>query len=171
MNSKKTLFILFFLFLFLFPLFSKTDVFAEVDNFQEIPREQINPDAGSKYLIKRFKEKVFMFFKFDLNSKIVYYQVLLDRRLGELAYIAENRNIAHIETTSSRYESTAGQLAQILIVNKNKEKLLEVKQKFKDHLLGLAKIQDSFLSSSAEWRFIENDINSLKLYSQQIDDY
>jgi len=169
MIAKKILII--FLFLFLFFSFLRVDVFAKVDNFQEIPREQINPDARSKYLVKRFKEKVTLFFKFDLNSKLDYYQVLLDKRLAELAHIADNKNVAYIETTSSRYESTAGQLTQILIDNKSKEKFLEVKQKFTGHLLVLAKIQDNFLSSTAEWRFIENDINSLKIYFRQIADF
>lgn len=169
MNTKKILLTL--LFLFFSFLFFKVDVFAKVDNFQEILREQINPDAGSKYLVKRFKEKVFLFFKFDSNSKLDYYEVLLDKRLAELVYIVVNNDIAHIETTSSRYESTAGQLTQILLDNKSDENFLKVKQKFTDHLLVLVKIQDNFLSSTAQWRFVENDINSLKIYSQQIDDF
>lgn len=156
------------LFVFFFTSFFNKLVFAEAEVIPAIQREQINPDAGNRYLVKRFKEKVILFFKFSPDSKVDYYQTLLDKRLAELVYIADNKNIAFIETTSSRYESTAGQLTEMLVKLDNKDKFSATEKKFGEHLLILDQAQRNFMQPSAEWRFVQNDINSVKIYSQQI---
>lgn len=148
--------------------FAGTTVFAQDGNTQLVPKEEINPNAGTRYLVKRLKEKLILFLKFDQESRISYIQTLLDKRLSELAYISDNKNTAFIETTSSRYESTAGQLTEALIKFNNPAKEKDAKEKFANHLEILSKIQTNFSPTTAEWRFIENDINSLRIYSQQI---
>lgn len=131
--------------------------------------ESTNPNQGLQYGIKRVKEKIRLLLSFSSESKITYYQVLLKVRLAELKYVVDNRDIADIETTTQRYSSTVGELTDLVINNQ----LDNRKQETKDLLLNQLKVVDalkgSYDNTTAEWRFVENDSNYLKIYISKLD--
>lgn len=134
-----------------------------------LPRfEQVNPDKPFEYGIKRLTEKIELIFQITPERKASFYKKLLQRRFSELVYVVEKKDIGNIEKTSQRYETAAGQLAD-LIVNKNlnseKKPTVEL---FLEHSKIIEKIKNNFEFNSAEWRFVENDINSLKIYLEEL---
>lgn len=152
--------------------FSPTSsVLAQEISLERIKVERVNPDSQLAYKAKRLKEKIIMFFKFSPKRKAGYYKVLLNRRLSELRYIVESENIAHIEKTSQRYEATAGQLAELIIEKNIKEEVNSAIDLFTTHQLITEKLRDNFSYDTAEWRFVMNDFNSLKIYSEKLSSF
>ncbi len=133
--------------------------------------ERIYPDSGFKYNLKRLEEKVTLLFKFTSSGKEKYMQSLLEERLLELEYIAETKNIAFIETTSQRYEATAGQLAEFLMAKSLRADAGKIKDQFQKHSEILKYFRDLFSYDTAEWRLMQNDINSLKIYSDSLSSF
>lgn len=148
------------LLLLIFPLFVFTpSVYATA---------RIYPDSVSKYNFKRLGEKTILLLNFFPSGKVKYMQKLMEERLLELEYITETKNIAHIEKTSQRYEATAGQLTELIIVKSLRRDAGRVKDKFDKHTEMLKFLRSQFGQDTAEWRFVQNDINSLKIYSDRL---
>lgn len=139
---------------------------AKTNVWETISKETVNPDMSSQYLVKRLKEKVTLIFKFGVDSRIEYLSQLMDKRLSELAYIGENKDTANIEKTSSRYESTAGQLTDFVI--EKGRGTFELKSLFERHVPILENTREVYSFESSEYRFIQNDINTLKILSDKL---
>jgi len=133
--------------------------------------DRIYPDSVFKYNLKRLEEKVVLFINFSPSSKAKYMQNLLEEREFELEYITETKNIAHIEKTSQRYESSAGQLAEYIKINRLKSLVGSTNDKFEKHAERLKFFRDQFDYRTAEWRFVQNDINSLNIYSKALSSF
>lgn len=130
--------------------------------------EKVNPNDGTSYTVKRIGEKFMLLTKLTSNSKVGYYKKLLARRLSELLYVIDGKDIANIEKTSQRYETTAGQLTE-LILKKNltgqKESIIGL---FDNHSKIIESVKEKFSYDTGERRLVQNDINSLKIYSDQL---
>lgn len=151
------------LLLLIFPLFIFTpSVYAAA---------RIYPDSVSKYNFKRLGEKIILLLNFSPSSKVKYIQKLMEERLLELEYITETKNIAHIEKTSQRYETTAGQLTELIIIKSLRKYIGPAKDKFDKHTEILKFLRSQFKQDTAEWRFVQNDINSLKIYSDKLSSF
>lgn len=166
MGVYKYLFLILFAFTFL--LFNDVDLAYSQEQGIDIQYEKVNPDNSSKYLGKRLKEKIILFFNFSHRSKANYYQDLLGKRLAELKYIVDKKDLAHIEKTSQRYEATAGMLTERIIdegLTDQKESSISL---FKKHMKIIDNIKNTFEYGTAEYRFVVNDHNSLKIYSDKL---
>ena len=144
-------------------------LFVTPSNVYAIGR--IYPDSFYAYNGKRLWEKIVLLTKFSPTSKVKYMQKLLNERELELEYIIETKNSAHIEKTSQRYETTAGQLAEFIIKRSLKRSVGTTKDKFDKHTVILNYFKNEFSQDTAEWRFVQNDINSLKIYSDKLSSF
>lgn len=130
--------------------------------------EKINPHDSISYAFKRLKEKIVLRFQFNTDSKIKYYEKLLNVRFSELVLIIENKEAANIEKSSQRYETTAGLLTdEILKSTLNTEKDVVTKI-FAEHSKVLESIKTKYEYDTAERRLVQNDINSLNIYKDKL---
>lgn len=141
-------------------LFSFNSVSAEII----VPQESVNPPDGLPYLMKRIQEKIGLFFSFSNDNKIKNYKKLVTVRLSELKFIVEKKEMAYFEQTTLRYFSTAGQFTSFLINSNKKNEFTSVRDEFKSHIPVLENLRDNYDSTTAEWRFIQDDINYIKGY-------
>lgn len=147
--------ILFILVLFLAPV----RVFAQ---------ERVNPGDDYRYVIKRLQEKVKLLLITSPVKKISFHSKLIDVRLSELKYVVERKDIANFQTASQRYSATAGQATDFVLKkgsNEAKEKLVE---QFKSHIPPLVNLQTPYIPDNSEWRFLQDNINSLESYISRL---
>ena len=131
-------------------------------------QEKINPDSGITYKTKRLKEKIALVLKFSNLSKASYLEKLLERRLYELKYIVENKQIAYLENSSQRYETSAGILTEFVLAKNVKSKKEELITMFRQHQKDIEKIRDNYSYDTSEWRLVMNDFNSLEIYISKL---
>ncbi len=134
----------------------------------DVPLESVNPTDGISYLLKRMNEKVNLFFAFSNESKVIYYRKLVNVRLSELKFIIEKKNMGYFEKSTQRYFTTAGQLTSLLTSTNIKSEFASVREELSSHIPVLEKLRDNFDSSTAEWRFVEDDINYIKGYTSNL---
>lgn len=160
---KRTFIIIFIAFTIFYGL-NHTTVFAQSED--SIKYETISPKYGSKYLLKRLREKITLFvLGKNPSRKADYYSRLLDIRLAELKQVVDEKDIANIETTSQRYSATMGELINIIKQNNLDEMKAVILTKINKHLPILESLQKQYEFSTAEWRFIKYDIDYSKEYS------
>lgn len=168
----------FTLFLLFFPLFffATSDVYAQRRTTTvasptpsptpmpaiEVPYEEINPTDGTQYWIKRVKEKVGNFFAFSDSGKIDFLEGLVKTRLAELKYVIDNKEMGYFEKSTQRYFTVAGELTDFIVSKKNKEGAEKVRATLSSHIPVLTKLRDTYNPTTAEWRFVEDDINYIK---------
>lgn len=163
MNKIFLLLIFFFVFVSL-----SSNVFAQEYSLNGIKAEKTYPDSQLAYNTKRLKEKIVLFFKFTPKKKVSYYKVLLNSRLSEYKYIVDSKNIAYIEKVSQRYETTAGQLTELIIEKNMKEEINSTIELLNSHKLIIGGMKDDFLFDSLEWRLLMNGLNSLEIYLEKL---
>lgn len=127
--------------------------------------ESVNPNQSFGYSIKRLKEKVLLFvYSISPSKKADYYNVLTNSRLAELKYVIDKKDADDFELATKRYFTTAGQYVEYL----NKKNLNDKKgialETLKQHEPILIKLRDTFDPLSAQYRFVEDDINYIKQY-------
>ena len=151
----------------IFYLFNLPVVVAE--NEDTIKYETISPKYGYKYLFKRLREKITLFvLSKNPLRKADYYSKLLDKRLAELKQVVEEKDIGNIETTSQRYSSTLGELVNFIKQNNLVEMKTKILAKMAEQLPLLESYQKNYSFNTAEWRFVEHDIDYLKEYSSML---
>lgn len=128
-----------------------------------------NP-ASLFYPIRRLEEKIFLKFKPDPSSKIEYTAFLLDHRLSDLVSLVNSKDHEFILSSSLRYSTTAGDLTNLILNNNFTDKIDSVKAKFKDHQEILQNLLNIYPDKDidTEWKYIQDDINYLSLYSDQL---
>lgn len=126
--------------------------------------ESVNPPDGMSYLLKRISEKINLFFSFSNENKIKNYRKLVNVRLSELKFIIEKRQMGYFEKSTQRYFTATGQLVEFLVSSNIKGEFMPVKEELITHIPVLIKLRDSFDFGTAEWRFVEDDINYVKGY-------
>ncbi len=129
-----------------------------------------SPDFYPFYGLKRTQEKVFLSLKFDNESKIDYMSYLLDNRLSELDGVVKEKNYDYVLPAASRYSSLAGEITNILLENSLKDKSEQTKQTFIKHqkILNDLYIMYPKNTDNVEYKYIEDDINYLKLYLEKL---
>lgn len=140
---------------------SKSDLKIEI--------QSVNPGDDYKYVLKRLKEKIVLaILSFSSQRKANYYVGLLDIRLSELKYVVDKKDIANIQTTSQRYAAISGELTDF-VLGKNltdyNGKLVNI---MSSHIPFLENLRDSYPYVSSEYRFVQDDANSLKSYIQTL---
>lgn len=129
--------------------------------------EEINPKDGFKFSFKRLQEKIMLvLFSFSAQSKLDFQKDLLSKRLAELKYVVDNKDISNLQTTSQRYYSQAGQLTEFVLKN-NLDKH-GLKDQLSSHLLVLEVLKKQYNDTTAEWRFLEHDVDYIKAYIKQL---
>src|SRR3989344_247025 len=133
-----------------------------------IPYESVNPPDGMPYLLKRIKEKIGLFFSFSNESKVNNYKKLTGIRLAELKFVIEKNHMGYFEQSTQRYFTTVGQLTTLVISKNVGSQYNPVKGELLLHIPVLTKLRDSYDFDTAEWRFVEDDINYIKGYIDKI---
>ena len=136
---------------------------------QDILYESINPKDGYRYVFKRLGEKITMVvLSFSPDKKVDYYQKLIEVRLRELKYVVDTKDLANIQTVNQRYFSTAGQTTEYVKKNNLSQHKEKLRNLFTEHLGVLEVLKKSFNDTTAEWRFLEHNVDYLKIYTTQL---
>lgn len=135
----------------------------------DVQYESVNPKDGGGYVIKRFKEKVAMFFSFTNSGKLNNLEKQAKTRLAELKLIVDDKQMGFFEKATQRYFTTAGQMTDFVVakkMNNNKDEVMEI---LSSHLPVLMILRDKFPDNTkAEWRFLEDDVNYVKMYIEKL---
>lgn len=117
---------------------------------------------------QRIAEKVILFTKLDSVSKATYLLSLLDIRLTEVENIVNNQDYSLFMASSSRYSTTAGNLTDLVIRSKSKVLQRMVLEKFSNHQIILQKLLQKRDAKHEDWKFIEDDVNYLHIYTDKL---
>lgn len=186
MISRLTSFLILLLVSFLLLAFTTNEVYAQRRGARpvvspgpsptpilviDVPYEEINPTDGTQYWIKRVKEKVGTFFAFSESGKTDFLENLVKTRLAELKYIIDNKEMSYFEKSTQRYFTVAGELTDFIASKKNKESAEKVKATLSSHLPVLMNLRDTYNPTTAEWRFVEDDVNYIKGYIDKLSSF
>lgn len=119
-------------------------------------------------LFDKLEEKITLFFKFNKADKISYYQYLLDKRLAEIKYVVDAKQLDNIAPTASRYETYTGNLTNQLSAStpqEQKSSLLSMSQR---HIQSLKSLQGNFDYDSAWWLVLQHDMNVETILQQKL---
>jgi hypothetical protein len=158
----------FFAAIFLFFLLTPHQLSAEDSPVDNVQYEKINPDQEFNYKLKRLKEKIIIYTKLTPKAKANYYKKQSMKRLAELTYVVKEKKWSSLETSSQRYETTVGILTEFVVAKNIEDEKDDVKKLLSDHLLVVDKLKDYYQFGTAEWRFIMNDYNSIRIYLDQL---
>lgn len=136
----------------------------------EVEYEKVNPSNGFDYGLKRFKEKLYLAILFySKDRKIDYYNELVTKRLAELKYVVETKDMANFENATTRYFTTVGQFTDFLTNNGTTDQKSQSVKNLSSHIPVLDNLRDMFDGQEeAEWRFIQDDVNYVKTYIDQL---
>lgn len=132
-----------------------------------IPKQGINPDSPY-YDIKRLWEKINEQVRFSQQSKIEYSQILVENRLSELSYIAEEKQLDYFETSSNRLSAQAGIVANLAVKLASSTKKAEIVLQFNQYIRVLEKLRDLYPANSSYWLLIQQNIDTLKILSEKL---
>lgn len=132
--------------------------------------QKANPDFPPLFYLKRIQEKAFIILKFGPKDKVEYMSSLLDNRLEELSEPVRNKNYKYVLPSSLRYFTLAGQITELIISNNLKGYVEQTKQKFLSHQKILYDLYVLYPKNTddTEYKYIEDDINYLKLYLDKL---
>lgn len=136
--------------------------------FIELFPTKVTQNLGPLYLAKRFQEKAFLSLKSDPNDRADYLLYLLDQRAQEIESMVLGRHLEYTLESSLRYSSTAGQLTETLLQNNLKDKKPLVLERFKNHQAKFKPLLDHYPMDNTERKYLEDDINYLTIYSEQL---
>lgn len=139
----------------------------KVENKITFISKGINPDSFY-YPFKRIWERFYLLTLFQLQSKINYEKNLYDKRFTELNYVVKNRILSQVEGSTKRFAYQTGVLVSDLIKQNNSREKDNLVKKFQDDIVLLAELRDHFHSNSSYWLLIQNDIDTLKIVSNQL---
>lgn len=135
----------------------------------EIAYEKVNPRDGHGYAVKRLKEKAMLvLLSFSKQKKADYYNKLAGSRLAELKYVVEKKDMANFENTTTRYFATVGQFVNFLVSKNLTEEKIKARQVLTSHIPLLESLRGTYDPTTAEWRFMQDDVNYVKTYINQL---
>ncbi|MBU0569234.1 hypothetical protein KKB40_00440 [Patescibacteria group bacterium] len=170
MNIFKRLFFVIILFIFSFLILLNNSRVVLAGSYHELnlPEQRINPDHivyPAKRLWEKFREKTIR----NHESKVSYYESLIEVRLSELGYIVKDRNIGQTQKAGERFSYFSGTLTEYLLekegVDEDKKRL---KEKFTNYKVPLEELRDEFPANSSDWMMISYCIDSLDEYSSKL---
>lgn len=139
-------------------------ILAPVIKAQTLPALTVKVDHVATTTDK-LQERLLLMLKFSKQAKANYYQYLVEKRLAELTYVIENKNVNLVEELASRYSTYVGVLAQYVATNKITTKNKDLLAMFDKHAYLISELQKNFPFESGWWLAIQHDINSLKLFA------
>lgn len=122
------------------------------------------------FVLKRVQEKAFLSLKTDPKERLEYMRNLLDNRLSELSNVVRSKDYNFVLSSASRYSTLAGQITDLIISNNLKDQVEPIKQKFISHEKILYDLYVFYPKNhdDEEYKYIEDDINYLKIYSDKL---
>jgi hypothetical protein len=132
--------------------------------------QSANPDFPPLFSLKRIQEKAYLSLKTTPQSKVDYMRNLLNTRLEELSNQVNSESYDYILPSAQRYSTLAGQITELVISNNMKDEVKNIKEQFSDHLKTLNSIYVKYPKNTdnKEYKYIEDDINYLKIYSDKL---
>lgn len=129
-----------------------------------------SPDLPPLFALKRIQEKAFLSLKSSPEDRVEYMNTLLDRRLEELDSQVRRQSYGYILPSALRYSSTAGQITELIISQNMKDKVASQIEKFNNHQQVLQKIYVLYPKNTDnwEWKYIQDDVNYLGIYRDQL---
>lgn len=136
----------------------------------EVEYQAVNPSDGFNYGLKRLKEKISLALLFySKDKKADYYKKLVSSRLAELKFVVDKKDMANFENATTRYFTTVGQFADFLTKNGTADQKSQAVRNLSLHTPVLEDLRDTFGGQEkAEWRFMQDDINYVKMYTDQL---
>lgn len=135
----------------------------------EIRQETTNPDGGFGFLAKRLGEKVELFLSSPFPSKKEQiYEHLSQVRLAELKYVVEKNDMANFEKSTIRYSTASGEWAEYINKHNLNSKKEVARQTLTNHLPIIEDMMGKFDPTTAEWRFIKQDLDAVNIYISQL---
>lgn len=133
--------------------------------------QKANPDAPLLFGLKRVQENEFLKLKSDPVSRVDYMSSLLDFRLQELKNIVNNQSYDYVLPAASRYSTLMGQITDLVVASNLKDKVDPLKAKFINHQAILDEIYFLYPKNTdnIEWKYIQDDINYLKIYLDKLE--
>lgn len=126
---------------------------------QSIPTVTHLPSIADKLF-----EKVSLLFRFSPSAKYSYYTQLLDKRLGEIAYVVSRNDLDNVEQTTSRYQTYVAVFTDFttanLLASSHSTQLVQL---FDAHTKKLAELQTHYPSNTSFSMLIQHDLNSIKI--------
>lgn len=132
--------------------------------------QKANPDSTLTFGLKRMQEKVFLSIKSDPHSRLDYMSNMLDNRLEELSNSVKDKKYDYVLPSASRYSTLAGEMTDLIISSNLTAKINPVKNQFATHAKILQDLYTMYPKNidSVEYKYIEDDINYLKLYMDKL---
>lgn len=134
--------------------------------------QNANPDFRPFWSLKRVQEKIYLKFKNSPQDKIDYMSGLLNVRLNEMDHLVNSKSYDFVLPASLRYSTLAGQITDLIIANNLKDKIPAITAQFIDHqavLRSIYVIYPKNISDNVEYKYIEDDINYLRLYLDKLE--
>lgn len=143
----------------------KQSTLAE-DNISLDP-QRINPDSVM-FNVKRLYEKVRIKLHFSNKGKAKYHFHLLENRISELTYLADNEIIDPIEDATYRVSYEAGRAAELLEDSDDDELKERLAKQYDLYANYLVSIRDNYELHSGYWRLVQQNIDSLHTLGDQL---
>lgn len=166
MNSIQKLIIVFIPVLFFSLQINLSRVFAQDETFK--PDKQSIYPGSMLYPFKRLAEKVQVTLTIPKSSKIELHQSLLRKRISELSYLVENKNINPIERSSQRFSYQAGVLIETLEKDEDSKDKKGILKDFESYKPLLSKLRDYFEANSSNWLLLQQNIDTLDILSKKV---
>jgi hypothetical protein len=127
------------------------------------------PNTPLAFKVKRLQEKIFFSTKRTPIARVNYLTFLLGERLKELTTLAGAKEYSFILKSSLRYSTTAGELTNQIIDDDLKYVIPATLEVFQSHQRSIAKLIDSYPKGiDGEWKYLQDDINYLTIYSRML---
>ncbi len=133
--------------------------------------QKATPNVSPLFSLKRVQEKVFLKLKSNPEARVDYMVFLLNNRLYELDAVVKAKSYDFVLPSASRYSTLAGQITDLIIANNIKDSIEPVKKIFENHskvLNDLYVFYPENIQDNVEWKYIQDDINYLKIYLDQL---
>ncbi|MBI2601273.1 hypothetical protein HYW42_04965 [Candidatus Daviesbacteria bacterium] len=126
-----------------------------------------DPSNQLLFGLKRFQENIFANFKQD---KLDYSNELLDKRVTELKQLANKEKSRYLWSASLRYSTTAGKITELIVAQNSKEKATIQIEIFNSDKEQINKAWQEFPRDfgNEDWKFLEDAINYLNIYTEQL---
>ncbi len=129
-----------------------------------------NPEFVPFWNLKRAQEKLYLKLRNTPQDKVDYMSGLLNVRLNEMNHLVNSKSYDFVLPTSMRYSALAGQITDLIIANNLKDKIPAITAQFIEHQAILHDIYVIYPKNTdnVEYKYIEDDINYLKLYLDKL---
>lgn len=134
---------------------------------ESTPSTQIKVERVAN-VIERFQERINIFLKFSNRDKITFQQELVEKRLAEIDYVIKSGQGDLIEESSSRYKTYIGRLIKSTKSAQIKDMKSQLLNMGENHQKILAPLRDNFESNSGFWLLLQQDIDIVREFTDQV---